>query len=117
VRLISIVLASQQIKNKKREGSMIRILAVIAVITFIAGAGAMLIALTVRVEARAQQPGTKGDRLDSRPLGAACSHRGWPHYEAQCVRDRRYPTGQARNVRIVSADRLPIANSATPNAR
>jgi hypothetical protein len=96
---------------------MIRILAVIAVITFIAGAGAMLIALTVRVEARAQQPGIKGDRLDSRPLGVACSHRGWPHYETQCLRDRQYPAGQARNVRIVSADRLPIVNSAAANAK
>jgi hypothetical protein len=48
----------------------------------------------------------KSDRLDIRPLGTACSQQAWPYYEANCVRDRMQPGGQARTVRVISPDRV-----------
>jgi hypothetical protein len=48
----------------------------------------------------------KGDRLDARPLGVACSQQAWPYFEASCLRDGRASLGRARPVRIVSADRM-----------
>lgn len=62
--------------------------------------------LSPQVEARAPIPGAKSDRADMRPLGVKCSRRAWPYFEAGCLRDARNPFGQARQVRIVSADRL-----------
>lgn len=50
--------------------------------------------------------GSKGDRLDMRNYGPACSERGWPYYEPSCLRDPSAPTREARTVRIVSIDRL-----------
>jgi hypothetical protein len=60
-----------------------------------------------QVQARAPVLGAKGDRIDARPIGAACSQREWPYFEATCLRDSKNPFGEARQVRIVSADRLP----------
>jgi hypothetical protein len=45
---------------------------------------------------------TKGDRLDIRPSGGDCSQQTWPYYEAKCLRERKHPTGQARDVRLVA---------------
>jgi hypothetical protein len=47
----------------------------------------------------------KGDRLDSREPGAACSQRSWPYYDTVCLRDPSRNGGRARDVRIVSSDR------------
>jgi hypothetical protein len=60
--------------------------------------------LSPQVEARSPIPGAKSDRADARPLGLACSQRAWPYVEAACLRDMRNSFGQAREVRIVSAD-------------
>ncbi|MFZ0424578.1 MAG: hypothetical protein WAL80_17010 [Xanthobacteraceae bacterium] len=60
--------------------------------------------LSPQVEARSPVPGAKSDRADARPLGTACSRRAWPYVESACLRDARNPFGQAREVRIVSAD-------------
>ena len=62
--------------------------------------------LSPQVEARSPVPGAKADRADARPLGTTCSQRAWPYFEAACLRDARKPFGEAREVRIVSADRL-----------
>jgi hypothetical protein len=48
----------------------------------------------------------KGDRLDARPLGSACSEQAWPYFEAGCLRDQRAAQGRAKSVRIISADRI-----------
>jgi hypothetical protein len=48
----------------------------------------------------------KGDRLDVRPHGAACSERAWPYFEASCLRNTNSPIRQARPVRLVTTDRL-----------
>jgi len=63
--------------------------------------------LSPQVQARAPVLGAKGDRVDARPLGTACSQHEWPYFEAACVRDAKNPFGEARAVRIVSTDRLP----------
>ena len=53
-----------------------------------------------------RSPAVKSDRLDHRPLGAACSRQVWPYYEAQCLRDRGNLAGEARTVRLVTTDRV-----------
>jgi hypothetical protein len=58
------------------------------------------------VQARGPALGVKGDRVDARPLGAACSQREWPYFESSCLRDVKNPFGEARQVRIVTTDRL-----------
>jgi len=51
----------------------------------------------------------KGDRLDARPHGTACSERAWPYFEASCLRDTNATTRQAHKVRLVTTDRLAAA--------
>jgi hypothetical protein len=47
-------------------------------------------------------PLAKGDRLPVPVKGAACSSRGWPHYEQSCQFDMRRPAGEVRTIRIVA---------------
>jgi len=58
------------------------------------------------VEARTPPPVIKGDRLDIRPVGTACSQQAWPYFEASCLRDPSRPNGQGRRVRVVTTDRV-----------
>jgi hypothetical protein len=45
----------------------------------------------------------KGDRLPQLLTGAACSARGWPHYEQSCQFDLRQPADAlARTVRVIA---------------
>jgi hypothetical protein len=81
---------------------MLKILYVISAAALVA---ACFAGLSAQVEARAPVIGAKADRLDARPLANACSQQAWPHFEASCLRDARNPQGQARDVRVVSADR------------
>ena len=70
---------------------------------------AMVLALpgfSPEVEARTPPVAVKGDRLDIRPLGQACAQQAWPYYEANCLRDRTQPTGQARTIRVITTDRV-----------
>jgi hypothetical protein len=46
-----------------------------------------------QVQASAPALGVKGDRVDARPLGSACSQREWPYFEAACLRDPKNPRG------------------------
>jgi hypothetical protein len=62
--------------------------------------------LSMQVQARGPVLGAKGDRVDARPLGTACSQREWPYFETSCLRDPKHPFGEARQVRIVTTDRL-----------
>jgi len=85
-------------------GSGVMLKAVYAVlIAAVIGSGVVAIAtLTDRVEARGTTVGAKSDRADARPLGGDCSKRGWPFYEASCLRDTRNAYGEARQVRLVA---------------
>jgi hypothetical protein len=49
----------------------------------------------------------KGDRLDIRSYGPGCSDRGWPYYEATCIRNANAANRDAKPVRIIAIDRLP----------
>ncbi len=58
-----------------------------------------------KVSASAPLNSGKGDRLDVRVVGPACSEQAWPYFEATCTKDRRQPMSQAKPARIVSPDR------------
>jgi hypothetical protein len=51
----------------------------------------------------------KGDRLDAHDYGRACSQRGWPYFEASCLRDTTSPVHNARAVRVIALDRVADA--------
>ena len=83
-------------------------------ISLIALAGLIAAAVTVmpgasdKVVASAPLNSGKGDRLDIRPIGAKCSEQAWPYFETNCTRDRRMAMGQAKTVRVVTADRKVV---------
>jgi hypothetical protein len=79
--------------------------------------GSVLAVPGTEVMASISQPAIKGDRLDIRPIGTACSQRAWPYYDNACLRDPRRPTGRTREFRIVSADRLPVTKPAAHIAK
>ena len=72
----------------------------------VAAAFVATLSLSAQVEAHGAIPGVKADRADTRPLARDCSQNAWPYFEATCLRDARNSFGQARKVRLVSADRL-----------
>lgn len=78
----------------------------IAAAAIVAAAFVAFPSFAMQVEANARVPGAKTDRADARPLAGDCSQRAWPYFEAACLRDTRNAYGQARQVRIVSTDRL-----------
>jgi len=57
-------------------------------------------------DASTPTPVVKGDRLDYRPTGKACTQQAWPYYEATCLRDRTQIGGQVRPVRLITTDRM-----------
>jgi hypothetical protein len=83
---------------------MRRALPLIFAATLAAGTAAFVPKLTTEGKAPAAQTNLKGDRLQARSFGAACSQREWPLYESACVRDLSHPSGLARNVRLVLPD-------------
>ena len=85
---------------------MLKTIYAIAAAAIVAGAFVAFLSLAMQVEANAHVPGPKGDRADIRTLAGDCSQRAWPYFEAACLRDARNPYGVARQVRIVSTDRL-----------
>lgn len=68
-------------------------------------AGLIVLPMSVDVSASTPTAAVKGDRLDLRSFGGQCSTRGWPHYEAKCLRDVVSPTREARAVRVVAMSR------------
>ena len=44
----------------------------------------------------------KADRLDASRKGVACSERGWPHYEQQCLFDRTRANNEAGSIRVIA---------------
>ena len=88
---------------------MLKTVYAIAAAAIVAASFVGTLSLSPQVEARGSTP--KADRADTRPLAKDCSKQAWPYFEAACLRDARHPYGQAREVRLVSADRLAAANS------
>jgi hypothetical protein len=87
-------------------------IAAFAAAAILAGVAVVVPGVSDEVAASTPQPLAKGDRLDFRPVGAACSQRGWPHYESNCLRNLNAPTRQAKQVRVVTVDRLDAARTA-----
>jgi hypothetical protein len=87
---------------------MNKLVAAIAVAALLAGAAVVVPGLTAKVEA-SPNVGVKGDRLDYHPTGTACSQRGWPYFEADCLRNLTSPMRQVKSVRLVTTDRLADA--------
>jgi hypothetical protein len=87
------------------------VVAAIAAAAILAGVAVLVPGISDEVSASTPQPLAKGDRLDFRPVGAACSERGWPHYEASCLRNLTSATRQAKQVRIVTVDRLDASRT------
>lgn len=100
---------------------MNKIIAAMTAAALLAGVAVLVPGMTAKVEASTPQAATKGDRLDLKPYGTACSQFGWPHFEASCLRNLASPTRQAKTVRVVStdrlSDRLPIDRSLVMVAR
>lgn len=53
---------------------------------------------------------------DAGDLPAGCARHGWPYYEPACLRGSARDAGNARPVRIVSTDRLALADPRTDAA-
>ena len=85
---------------------MLKTVYVVVVAAAIAAVFVTTLSISIEVEARGSGPGTKTDRIDARPLARDCSQNAWPYFEASCLRNMRNPFGRARDVRLVSADRL-----------
>jgi hypothetical protein len=83
---------------------MVKMLAATFSVALLAGAIALFLGFMPRVEAHSL-PSAKGDRLDAKPYGPACSEQSWPYYETNCLRNMVTPTREARQVRIVSVDK------------
>ncbi len=90
---------------------MLRTVYAISAAAIVASAFVTALSIADVVDARGSVPGVKADRADARPLARDCSQNSWPYFEAVCLRDTRNSFGQARDVRIVSADRLAGASA------
>ena len=88
---------------------MLKAIYAITAAAIVAAAFVATLSISEQVEARGSVPSVKADRADARPLAAKCSQNAWPYFEATCLRDTRNPFGQTRDVRFVSADRVPLA--------
>ena len=84
---------------------MIRFLAASIVAASLLGA-LFIISGATTTEALSTPVSLKGDRLDAKPFGPACSQAIWPYYEASCLRNTVQATRTAQPVRIVSTDRI-----------
>jgi hypothetical protein len=83
----------------------------------VAGAITILPGASDKVAASSPLNSGKGDRLDLRPVDAKCTEQAWPYYDASGLKDRRQAMGQAKAVRVVTADRkAPVEASATQRA-
>ena len=86
-------------------GTMIKLGAAVLVASFLAGLAVTAPGLSPQVEAHTYA--IKGERMEIRNIGPACSERGWPYFETSCLRDTNSPTQAARTVRMVGTDRVP----------
>jgi len=101
-------------KQETGTGVMIKTIYAVAAAAIVAACFVAFLGFAMEVEARAQLPGAKADRADTRPLANTCSQRAWPYFEAGCLRDARNTFGQARIVRVVAADRVTVAAAGSP---
>ena len=93
-----------------RESSVFRTICAVTAATMI-----VCICTLASEPSRTVEAGTRltmmADRLDIGQAGSDCALHGWPYYERECLRDSRYPAGQAPAVRLVSTDRSSPSTS------
>jgi hypothetical protein len=85
---------------------MIKTLSAVAIAAFVAAALTVLPGFAPQVEASVPQALAKADRLDIRAVGAGCSQKAWPNFEASCLRVAGSKI-TIREARLVTADRTP----------
>jgi hypothetical protein len=86
---------------------MIKALSAIAIAAFAAAALAVFPGFAPQVEASVPQALAKADRLDVRAVGRDCSQQAWPNFEASCLRAAGTKASAVREVRLVTANRMP----------
>jgi hypothetical protein len=90
---------------------MIKTFTAIAVAAFAAAALTVLPGFAPQVEASVPHAFAKGDRLDIHTMGAGCSKKAWPNFEASCLRvagaKNTSMNTSIREARLVTADRTP----------
>jgi hypothetical protein len=86
---------------------MIKALSAIAIAAFVAAALTVLPGFAPQVEARVPVPLAKADRLDIHSVGANCSQKAWPNFEASCLRVAGKKNMTIKEARLVTADRTP----------
>ena len=84
---------------------MIKLGAAVLVASFVAGLAVTAPGLSPKVEAHTYA--IKGERMEIRNIGTACSERGWPYFETKCLHDANSPGHEARNIRVIGTDRAP----------
>jgi hypothetical protein len=85
---------------------MIKTLTAVAIAAFVAAALTVLPGFAPQVEASVPHALAKGDRLDIHSVGAGCSQKAWPNFEASCLRVAGSKS-TIREARLVTADRTP----------
>jgi hypothetical protein len=85
-----------------------RSVTVVAAIALVVSQAAFLTPVVPEAKAEPQisgathRPHPKGDRLAGPGKGAACSSRGWPHYEQSCQFDRTKPASETPTIRVIA---------------
>ena len=79
----------------------------VAAFTFCSSLALVAVAVAPVAKAEVQDNDThailaKADRIAAPLKGAACSERGWPHYEQQCLFDRTRANHEARSIRVIA---------------
>jgi hypothetical protein len=85
---------------------MFKTLSAVAIAAFVAAALTVLPGFAPKVEASVPQALAKADRLDIHTVGAGCSQKAWPNFEASCLRVAGSKT-MIQQARLVTADRTP----------
>jgi hypothetical protein len=80
------------------------------------GSVVYVLAAGTEVMAGTSQSEFAGNRFDARWAGSVCE-RAWPYYDSSCLRDSTRPGNRARDVRIVTTDRMPAAKPAALAAK
>jgi hypothetical protein len=86
---------------------MIKTLSAVAIAALVAAALTVLPGFAPQVEASVPHVLAKADRLDIHSVGAGCSQKAWPNFEASCLRVAGSKNTTIREARLVTADRTP----------
>jgi hypothetical protein len=86
---------------------MIKALSAATIAAFVAAALTVLPGFAPQVEASVPHALAKGDRLDIHKVGAGCSQKAWPNFEASCLRVAGTKNSTIQEARLVTADRTP----------